>query len=203
MRILSLLLISSAAWAYDAPTHAGLTERAALAATLHQKLLGELGRPLGLYETLKISADTEVERRLSKLDPEGGYTPDNGHQSALGWIVAGAVLEGVPASRTRNHFFNPQTQKGLDQDGRATRTRAAAAVSGIGSLRGIFTGANFDGSGRSSLSWLMAPRELNDWGLLRFLDERERAIAAPSPAEREDALVKSLLAAGAGIARRP
>ena len=70
-------------------------------------------------------------------------------------------------------------------------------MSGIGSLRGIFTGANFDGSGRSSIDWLTQTREVNDWGLSRFLDERERAVSAASPAEREDALVRALLAAGA------
>jgi hypothetical protein len=198
MRSLLLLLMSSGAWAYDAPTHAGLTERAALAGGLHQRLSSELARALGLYETLQLaSGDAELERRLAKLDPEGGYSPDDRKQTALGWLVAGAVLEGVPAERTRNHFFDPATGGGLNQDGRAMRTRVGAAVSGIGSLRGIFTGSNFDGSGRPSLEWLSAPRDINDWGLARFLDERERSVSAAAPADREDALVRALLAAGA------
>jgi hypothetical protein len=198
MRSLLLLLWSSAALAYEAPTHAGLTERAALAAGLHQRLTSELSRALGLYETLKLMpADAELERRLAKLDPEGGYAPDGGKQTALGWLVAGAVLEGVPASRTRNHFFDPQRQGGLDQNGSAVRTRVGAAVTGIGSLRGIFTGSNFDGSGRSSIEWLTAAKDINEWGLTQYLDQRERAVAAPTAAERDDALARALLSAGA------
>jgi hypothetical protein len=198
MRIIAIFMLSAAAWAYEAPTHAGLTERAALAAGLHQRLAADFARALGLYESLQLAAgDAELERRLGKLDPEGGYAPDVRRQTVLGWIVAGAVLEGVPAARIRNHFFDPSSGAGLDQNGRALRTRVGAAVSGIGSLRGIFTGANFDGSGRSSLEWLAAPREVNDWGLQRFLDERERAVAAATAAERDDALVRALLAAGA------
>src|SRR5439155_20488547 len=194
MRALALTLLSSAALSYEAPTHAGLTERAALAAGLHARLAADFGRALGLYETLQLGGgDPELDRRLVKLDPEGGYAPDERRQTAIGWVVAGAVLEGVPAARTRNHFFDPTHESGLDQNGRALRTRVGAAVSGIGSLRGIFTGANFDGSGRSSLEWLAAPREVNEWGLPRFLDERERAVTAATTAEREDALVRALL----------
>ncbi len=187
------------AQAYEAPTHAGLTERATLAATLHQRLINELARPLGLYEALQLaSGDHELDHRLAKLDPEGGYAPDaSGRQTALAWIVAGAVLEGVPAARTRDHFYDPVSGAGLDQDERAFRTRVGAAVSGIGTLRGIFTGSNFDGSGHSSIEWLTAGRALNDWGVQRFLDERERSVSAVRPADREDALVRSLLAAGA------
>jgi hypothetical protein len=201
MRTLTLLLLTSlltsSGLAYEAPTHAGLTERAALAAGLHQRLSAELARALGLYETLKLAAgDAELDRRLAKLDPEGGYAPDGGRQTALGWVVAGAVLEGIPAARTRNHFFDPTRGTGLDQSDRSLRNRVGAAVSGIGTMRGIFTGANFDGSGRSSLEWLAAPKNVNEWGLQRFADERERAVSAATPAERDDALARSLIAAG-------
>ena len=202
LALLAACALAGPARAYDAATHAGLTERAALAATLHQRLIAELARPLGVYETIKLAlgkgeAERELDRRLSKLDPEGGYAPDGGRQTVLGWLVAGAVLEGVPAARTRNHFFDPTRATGLDQDAGSFRTRVGAAVSGIGTLRGIFTGANFDGSGRSSIEWLLAPREVNDWGLARFLDERERAVRAATLAERDDAMARALLAAGA------
>jgi hypothetical protein len=186
--------------AYDPPTHAGLTERAALASSLHKRLMERLGRPLGLYEPLRLDLnDGDLRQRLSRLDPEGGFAPDErGAASALAWLTAGAVLEGVPAHRTRNHFFDPTNGAGLsDDDGSPLRTRFADVSNGIGTVRGIFTGANFDGTGVASPAWLAGPRSLNDWGLGRFLDERERAAAAPLAAEREDALARALLAAGA------
>jgi hypothetical protein len=201
--VLVLLLLAAPAGAYEPATHAGLTEQAALASSLHRRLL-EAGRPLGLYEPLALAGhDDELLRRLQHLDPADGYAPEGGKHTALGWLVAGAVLEGVPAARLRNHFFEPTRGAGLDERGggaRALRTRVAAAANGTGSLRGVFTGTNFDGSGLPSLQWLSAERGVNDWGLARFLDERERAATAPTSAERSDAMARALLAAGA-IAR--
>ena len=47
-----------AAHAYDpATTHAGLTERAALASELHRVLARALSRPLGLFEPIALSFD--------------------------------------------------------------------------------------------------------------------------------------------------
>ena len=203
-----LLVVSAPAQALEAETHAGLTEQAAFGSTLHRRLAERLGRTMGLYEPLRLQlhtergdgdADADLRQRLRQLDPEGGYAPEGGRQTALGWLVAGAVLEAVPAVRSRNHFFDPRDGQGLhqDQDSSALRTRIAAASSGIGSIRGVFTGANFDGTGRSALDWLQAPRSENDWGLRRFLDERERAGAAERRLDRDDATARSLLAAGA------
>lgn len=192
----------SAAVAYDAPTHAGLTERAALASSLHKRLSERFGRGLGLYEPLTLDggdgdgARRELLRRLSQLDPEGGYIPDRGRLTALGWLVGGAAFEGVPAERTRNHFYDPSRGRGLDEvEGEALRTRVRAATTGVGSVRGIFTGTSFDGSGMAAPDWLRA-RD-NEWGLERFLEEMERAAAAATPAERDGALARALLAAGA------
>jgi len=192
---------SSTALAWEPPTHAGLTERAALTSPLHKLLVERLGLPLGLYEPLTLhrgsGADRELLRRAAQLDPEGGYAVDDGRQTALGWLTAGSVLEGVPAARNRNHFFDPRDGRGLHdlENGLRLRTRMADVGSGIGSVRGIFTGSNFDGSGMPAPEWLTG-RD-NEWGLTRFLDERERAASARLPTEREDALVRALLAAGA------
>src|SRR5262245_19801792 len=66
---------------------------------------------------------------------------------------------------------------------------------GTGSLRGVFTGASFDGTGRPSLDWMTA--EDNDLGLVRLLDARERAVSSASPAAREAALAEALVVTGA------
>jgi hypothetical protein len=189
--------------AYHAKTHAGLTERAALSSSLHKKLGAQLGRPLGLYEPLTLDGDPmrdrdrrELERRLHELDPEGGYVPDHGRLTALDWLIAGAAVEGVPAERLRHHFFDPLSGRGLDdRDGSALRVRVAAAASGVGTVRGIFTGASFDGTGIAAPDWLLAHD--NDWGLMRFADELERSAAAPTAAARDAALARALVAAGA------
>jgi hypothetical protein len=186
--------------AYEPATHAGLTESAALASSLHRVLKTSLGRSLGLYEPLQLThPDHELELRLSRLDPEGGYAADNGRQSALGWLLAGAVVEGVPPIRLRHHFYDPSTEKGLTEGdaGGALGMRIGDVARGIGSVRGIFTGANFDGTGRPSVEWMTASGGANDWGLQRFLDERERAVAAARPLDRDAALARALLAAGA------
>jgi len=198
--LLTLASAAPAALAYQAPTHAGLVERAALASSLHERLIDRLGRSLGLFEPLVVRrADDqgELDRRLARLDPEGGYAPDDRKQSALAWLVAGSVLEGVPPDRMRNHFYDPIGERGLDEAGaQSLRTRLQAAASGVGSVRGIFTGVSFDGTGSPAPLWALAPRALNDWGLRRFLDERERAGGARTRAERDDALARALLAAG-------
>ena len=196
-----ILLAAIPAHAYHASTHAGLTERAAFASSLHKRLMAHFDRALGLYESLALDgsardpARRELLRRVAQLDPESGYAPDRGRLSALGWLVAGAAIEGVPAARTRNHFFDPTRNRGLDQvDGEALRTRLGAAASGVGSVRGVFTGTAFDGSGMASTAWLRSPD--NEWGLARFHAELERSVAAPTPAERDGALARALVAAG-------
>jgi hypothetical protein len=191
---------ASTARGYHAATHAGMTERAALASSLHKRLIERFGRALGLYEPLTLEETSsperrELDRRLGKLDPEGGYVPDRGRLTAIGWLTAGTALEAVPAARLRNHFYDPSRNRGLDQSGgTALRTRIDSASTGVGSLRGIFTGESFDGSGMSAPDWLRSSE--NDWGLRRFADELEASGAAATPAEREAALARALLAAG-------
>jgi hypothetical protein len=203
-RVLVLAVVLGAAGAahgYHAATHAGLTERAALASSLHKRLVERFGRSLGLYEPLTLpdersTARRELNRRLAQLDPEGGYQPDRDRLTAIGWLTAGAALEGVPAARNRHHFYDPEHGRGLAQtDGDGLRMRLSAAASGVGSVRGIFTGESFDGSGMAAPAWLRSTD--NEWGLVRFFDELERSVAAPTTAERDGALARALLAAGA------
>jgi hypothetical protein len=185
------LLVATRAGAYEAATRAGLTERAALHSSLHKRLKEGLARSLGLYDQLTLPPSTDAEARtlasrLDLLDPEGGYAPQEGTATALSWLVAGAVLEGIHLDRQQNHFFDPTTGRGLT-GGEGFRSR----------LAGVMSGAHLDGRGRSLLEWLSAPPSVNDWGLARYYQERRLAVTAPSAAEREGALVRSLLAAGA------
>jgi hypothetical protein len=194
------LSLAGDARAYDTETHAGLTERAALASSLHKRLIEHFGRGLGLYEPLELRSDgspgaRELADRLAALDPEGGYVPTDGRLTALGWLTAGSAVEGVPAARQRHHFYDPSTGRGLSEtDGRALQTRIQSASSGVSSVRSIFTGVAFDGSGMASVEWLR-DRD-NQWGLQRFQDELERSAAAPSAAERDGALARAFIAAG-------
>jgi len=98
---LVLLAHASVARAYDpATTHAGLTERAALASQLHRVLARALSRPLGLFEPVALSLDDlpraqaeSLEARLGALDPSAGATPGpDGVAPALGWVIAGSVI---------------------------------------------------------------------------------------------------------------
>src|SRR5262249_42859811 len=70
---------------------------------------------------------------------------------------------------------------------------------GLGSVRGVFTGANFDGTGEASIRWLSAPIAVNEWGLERYWAERARAASAERPSDRDSALARALLAAGAAL----
>ncbi len=205
---LLMLLGAGPAFAYDAATtHAGLTEKAALASTLHRVLSRRLGRPLGVLEPLQLHSrllDAEARRslwaRLQALDPAGGYRPGNdGVTTALSWVIAGAVLAETPPERGRNHFFEPRRHVGLD-DGPGLAGAAHAvrlAIDSGATVRQIATGTAFDITGQPSVAWVSSPQ--NDQGIPMFLDRWEHSIAGADPAERESALVQGLLALG-GIA---
>lgn len=190
----ALLLWGSAApaHAFDAATtHAGLTERALEASTVKRRL-GALfawgaRRPRGLYETLTLGDNDEPSRalrdRVGRLDPAAGIRPEGGRLTALGWLVAGSVVEEVPPTRAQNHFLDPQSGRGLDASGAGTLSLRLALPDG------------FTGAGASSVAWLAAAD--NDLSLVRFLDARERALTASDPAARDAAAAVALLAAGA------
>jgi hypothetical protein len=197
------------AWAYDpATTHAGLTQRAAAASSLHATLARRLGRPLGLFEPitlrpglLPVDEARFLMERLKALDPSGGYRPsDGGVASALSWLTAGSVVAWTPAERGQNSFFDPSVHAGM-RDGGAFAELAQTLrllLDGGGSLRGWATGTNFDLTGPPASEW--AQSALNDVGLPRFYDQLELAVAAPDRDARGTALARALLAMGGVLA---
>jgi hypothetical protein len=202
-------LAAGPARAYDpATTHAGLTERAVLASTLHKVLSKRLGRPLGLLEPLQIyvkylepSAQRSLWARLQAFDPAGGYRPGaDGSATAMAWVVAGAVLAKTPPERGRNHFLDPTTRKGLDDSPGLTgfAHELRLSLDGGVAVREMATGTAFDLTGHSSLEWIASPA--NDAGLPALFEHLERSVTAPEPAERESALVRGLLAVGGILA---
>jgi hypothetical protein len=214
----ALLGAAAPAAAYDAPTTlAGLTEQAALSSRLHRRLMERMSCSLGLFEPLRLDLDAltpELARslhvRLQALDEGQGYAPEplarqpgQSHparrQHALGWLAAGTVLEGVPAARERNHFFEPRSGRGLYRP--AGQTAASAAVQavrdGMSTTRQLLAGAAVDGSGIAAPEWIESPE--NELNVAVFLNAYEHAVVKKTPAERESALAEALLAAGAII----
>jgi hypothetical protein len=208
----ALLFLSGTASAWELETHVGLTHQAAL----HSRLdawLRERGLSSGLYETLALAPQTQrrvnresdrytlddrgVLDELSRLDAALGVSPDGARQPAVGWLLAGAALEGSRMDRVRNHFVDPRHGSGLAEQGPtgSQRLRVESARDGSGTIRGIFTGANFDGTGERADRWLDSPE--NALSRTRLLDELERASIAPTIAERQTALARALLCIGA------
>jgi hypothetical protein len=204
-----VLAAAGSARAWDpATTQAGLTERALIASSFHKALAQRLGRPLGAFEPLALHSRLlpPAERqtlwnRLTSLDPAGGYRPDGeGVATALAWVTAGSVLAETPPERGRNHFYDPRTGRGLeDNRGLAGATHALKlTVEDGGSLRGLATGTVFDMTGRASLRWTKAAE--NDLGLPVFHQQLARSVTAVEPVEREAALVRALLSMGGVLA---
>lgn len=174
-------------------THAGLTERAALHARLHAFLRDHLGMAQGLFAALTVPpADAPaLFEVLGALDPIHGYVPDTrGRMLALSWLSAGAVIADVPVEHAIHHFFDPATGRGLD-DG----TMGWLGTRLGHELRARVVGADVLRSGRPAPDWVLDPA--NPMGLESFLSQYERAVRAPTPAERERHLASALLAAGA------
>ncbi len=199
-----LSMAGGSAHAYEpATTHAGLTERAVAVSHLHQAL-ARVGRPLGLFEPVRLGLDLLgaderrfLSARLDALDPAGGYRPGpDGVAAALRWVMAGAVLAKTPPERGANNFLDPRTGKGLDDaPGLAGLTHSLRLlVDGGTSVRGLATGTAFALDGKSALEWIWSPD--NDLGLPVFFDNWERSATLPGAREREDALARALLALG-------
>lgn len=205
------LLFAQPARAWELETHVGLTNRAAL----HSRLDGWLrahGLTSGLYDTLSLEPgarrqandaaryvldDRSLLDEISQLDSALGVSPDGPRQPALAWLLAGAALEGARMDRVRNHFLDPHAHDGaLAEDGSngSARTRLDAARDGSGSVRGIFTGANFDGTGLRADRWIDSRN--NALSRTHMLDELERAATAETEPQRRAALARALVCAG-------
>ncbi|MDY0002937.1 MAG: hypothetical protein RBU30_16680 [Polyangia bacterium] len=174
---------------------------------LHRWLVRVHGLPLGSYEPLRLDTSLvptvlrePLIRHLGELDPVHGYRPDaDGRNRAASWLLAGAVLEGMPFSRSRHHFLDPRTGRGLrnasGKAGTALRLRFLDFSEGQGDLGGIFTGANFDLTGMSVLRWARHPD--NAFNLERHLAHRVASFTAPTLAARRHNLAMSLISLGA------
>jgi hypothetical protein len=202
------LAVGAPARAYDpATTHAGLTERSVLASRLHRLLARRFGRPLGLFEPVRLresdlpEADARALRgRLAALDPAEGYQPGaDGVASALAWIVAGSVIAETPAERGRNLFYDPARGAGLGGAGDAAAfSHAVRSLLDDGTWRELATGTDFNLTGVPATEWLASPD--NDVGLAVFYRELESSAAAADPAARGTALARALLALGGTLA---
>ena len=202
---LGLVAHASVARAYDpATTHAGLTERAALASQLHRVLARALSRPLGLFEPVALSLDDlpqaqaqSLEARLAALDPSAGASvgPD-GVAPALAWVIAGSVIASTPAERGQDYFYDPARGSGLSNSGGVASlgNTLGLLLDAGGGFRALFTGTQFNMTGRPSTEWLRSPE--NDVGLDAFHAGLEAAIVADRPQHRATALARALLALG-------
>lgn len=218
--VLGVLMLGGAARGYEADsTLAGLVEQAALSSRLHRVLAERFGRSQGLFDPLRLSLGRlpaaqarSLRSRLLRLDPVEGYAPEDlskgtyglrapERQAALGWLMAGAVIESLPASRARNHFTNGQSGAGLTLVG--DEQRGAVAVSavrlGLASSRELLTGVAFDGTGRSAREWVgtAGAADDNDLSLAAFQRAYVDAVTGKDEGARETALAQALLAAGA------
>jgi hypothetical protein len=194
-----------AARAYDpATTHAGLTERAALASQLHRVLSRALSRPLGLFEPVALSLDQlppaqaqALEARLATLDPSaGGSAGPDGAAPALAWVIAGSVIASTPAERGQDLFYDPSRGAGLSQSGSLASlgNSLGLLLDAGGGFRALFTGTQFNLTGRPSTEWLHAPE--NDVGLPAFHAALEEAVTGDRPPRRATALARALMALG-------
>jgi hypothetical protein len=176
------------AWETDT-THLGLTEQAALSSGVNARLQKALGRRGGWLEPLAVvpSAFTQLYLRLERVPFSTGARPDaRGQQSALGWLRAGALLEGIPATRNGNHFYDPVHKTGLTGKGAGGLSEFVTETVGGGSLAK---------TGVPAPDWIAAKN--NDLGIARFWLELERAGTAPAPTDRSQHLALALVCAGA------
>ena len=203
------LLAPRAARAWDpATTHSGLTERAVSASKLHATLVQQLGRPLGGFEPLRLEAsaldrDTArlLQARLARFDPAGGYQPGpDGIALAAAWVRAGAVLEKTPPERGRHHFFEPRRRSGLDDAPGLAGTWYATRLTldGGATARETATGSTGALAGMPALAWVWSPD--NDLGLPRFFEHWAGAVSGQRAVDRDNELVRALLALGGTLA---
>jgi len=200
----ALFSIAAGVLAYEASTHAGLTQRAVLASGIDATLRG-WGVAGGLHAQLRLPLDRmsrdeafRLRERLARVDPAwGGAADARGAQRVLGWLVAGSVLEEAPAGRGRHHFLDPRDGSGLEQPraGIEWLLSAIAGADGEGTLAGAFLGTNLATLGEPADRWVSSPD--NEWGVPAFHRHLRDAVLAPDPEKRQGALSRALLALGA------
>jgi len=208
LTVVTIVAQAPRASAYDgATTHAGLTERAVLVSQLHRVLARALSRPLGLFEPVGLSLDElpprqaeSLDARLTALDPSTGATAgSDGVAPAIAWVIAGSVIATTPPERGQDFFFDPSRGSGLSESGGfASLGNTLGLLVDTGGFRALFTGTQFNLTGRPSTEWLRA-RE-NDTGLDAFHTHLEDAIAADRPQRRATALARALMALGGVLA---
>ncbi|HTM22538.1 MAG TPA: hypothetical protein VL172_18580 [Kofleriaceae bacterium] len=182
----------AAAWEAET-THAGLTERAAMASRLHARLRKQFAVNYGLLAPLTVPpADArDLYALLRRYNPIHGYVPDSrGRLTAIGWLVAGSVIADQPAWFWGNHFYDPTTGKGLDD--RTLRSLRARLAASLGVSRSHQLIAKH---GVAAPDWVLAPQ--NPMNLSGFLDQYALAVRARTPNERGRNLAGALVAAGA------
>jgi hypothetical protein len=194
-RVAALLVLALAtshtAHAWEAETtQAGLAEQAALASTLHKRLVA-LGFAGGLFEPLTIPpADAPVlMQNLKLLSPTHGAVPDaRGRQTALAWLAAGASLADVPARHGANHFYDTTTQRGWQRPGRGV-------VEGLSNtIREAVGRVSVPEKGMPAVDWITAKD--NPFNLSQFLEQYGKAVSAATPGERSRHMAAALVAAG-------
>jgi hypothetical protein len=209
------LFVAPPAHGYEASrTHAGLAEKSAYRSGLHRFLRETHRLPLGLFNRVTFTRSvlpageaTAVIRRLRQLDPATGAVPDElrrpGAQTvslpAIGWLVAGAMLEQQPAHRERHHFFDPVRRGGLRVPGffRQLAYRVLDAFESGGTVGGILTGSNFDLTGDRLDDWLIS-RD-NELGLHALSAALVRSAQAADEPTRQTHLALGLLGLGATL----
>ena len=119
--------------AYEADTtHAGLTQRSAQASSLAVILNRRLGLQRGLWEDISAELGQPgandggafLWRRLRRVGAAHGgrpkFTEVDGQRraecSALGWLIAGAVIAESPAERGHHLYFDPSDGLGLQDE---------------------------------------------------------------------------------------
>ena len=199
----ALLSITASLVAYEAGTHARLTARAAVASRVDATLRA-WGLREGLYQGLRVDVEHldrraafRLRERLARVDPTwGGAADERGSQRALGWLVAGSVLEEAPASRGRHHFLDPRDGSGLvePRPGIEWLLGAVAGADGEGSLAGALAGTNFTMVGEPADRWAISAE--NEWSVTTFHRELRSAVLDPDSTRRSAAMARALLALG-------
>lgn len=203
--ISALACVGAPALAYEpGTTHPGMTTQALLASRLHAFLRRQLGLGLGAFERLQVLGAAlgrrelrELRRSFGRLDPSGGYRPDeHDGQRAAAWVLAGSVLAGMPSSVEEHHFYSPVRREGLD-DQKPFVTGLLSFLSvfeGGDRIRDWLTGTGFKLEGRSALDLIRSGESA--YSVPTFQRELAAAVSSASVPERAHHLTLALVAMG-------